>query len=300
MIRNYSKYTVQKTLQVDALCSIHYFEFNDSFKDVMETHEAWEMVYIDRGECEIIADDNVFILKQGEIFFHKPHQSHMLRVIKGICPNVFIITFESSSPSMSYFNDKKLTADILTKQHISAIIHEASGTFDLPFNDPCATRLDLKADSPLWAGDQSILIRLELMLIELARVSFKSIEKRPSKFYTKDIITDEFCLGVIEYLEGRIYDKINMDEMSQMLSFSKSYIYKRFVSSSGYSVVEYFTIMKIAEAKRLIRESRKNFFEISCLLGFSSSHYFSAVFKKHVGMTPSQYKNSCKDNYLKD
>ncbi len=300
MIKNYQKYKVQKTICVDALCSIHYFEFNDSFEDVIETHHAWEMVYIDRGECEVVADDEIFVLKQGEIFFHKPHQSHMLRVIKGICPNVFIITFECDSPAMKYFEDRKLSADVVTKQYISAIIHEASGTFELPFNDPCALSLKLKPAAPIWAGDQSILIRLELMLIELVRKGGEPHRTQSVQLQTKDTVTDEFCLKVIEYLESRLYEKINMDEMSRALSFSKSYIYKRFVTACGYSVLEYFTIMKIAEAKRLIRESRKNFFEISQLLGFSSSHYFSTVFKRYVGMTPSQYKNSCKDNYSSD
>jgi len=297
MIKIYQKYQVQKKIKIDALCSIHYFEFNDSFEDVIETHEAWEMVYIDRGECEIVADDDCFVLKQGEIYFHKPNQRHMLKVIKGICPNVFIITFESSSPAMIHFEDKRLTADITTKQYISAIIHEASNTFDLPFNDPCAIALNIKKDNPLWAGDQSILIRLELMLIELARREERITRGQTPRFYTKDVITDSFCLKVIEYLEDRIYERINMDEMSRALSFSKSYIYKRFVTSCGYSVVDYFTIMKITEAKRLIRETGKNFFEISESLCFSSSHYFSTVFKRYVGMTPSQYKNSCKDNY---
>ena len=288
---------VDKKIKVDSLCSIHYFEFNDSFEDALEIHEAWEMVYMDRGECEIIADNESFILKQGEIFFHKPYQKHMLRVIKGVCPNVFIITFESSSPAMSYFEDRRLTADISTKQYISAIIHEASSTFDLPFNDPCALTLNVKKKRSLWAGDQSILIRLELMLIELARREAEMPQAQAPRLYTKDVITDEFCLKVIEYLEGRIYEKINMEGMSRALSFSKSYIYKRFVTACGYSVIDYFTIMKVSEAKKLIRETKKNFSEISEMLNYSNSHYFSTVFKKYVGMTPSQYKNSCKDNY---
>lgn len=295
MIKNYEKYQVSKAIEIDALCSIHYFEFNDSFEDVLETHDAWEMIYMDRGECEIVADDQTFILKQGEIYFHKPYQKHMLKVIKGICPNVFIITFETSSSGMRYFEDRRLNADIVTKQYISAIIHEASSTFELPFNDPCALSLKRKENNSLWAGDQSILIRLELLLIELARREEPKTQN--ARFYTKDIITDEFCLKVIEYLEKHLYEKINMEDMSRLLSFSRSYIYKRFVTACGYSVVDYFTIMKITEAKKLIRESRKNFFEISEMLNFSSSHYFSTVFKKYVGMTPSQYKNSCKDNY---
>ena len=297
MIRKYQNYKVQKTICVDALCSIHYFEFNDTFQDKLEEHSAWEMVYMDRGECEILAGDRRFELHQGEIYFHKPYEKHMLKVIKGICPNVFIITFESSSPAMSYFDGRKIEADINTKQHISAIIHEASGTFDLPFNDPCANELYVRSGNSLWAGDQSTLLRLELMLIELAR---RTDDKPSGRVYNKEIITDEFCLKVIEYMEQKIYEKINMEDMSRALSFSKSYIYKRFVNSCGCSVVDYFTIMKINEAKRLIRETKKNFFEISETLHFSNSHYFSTVFKRYVGMTPTQYKNSCNDSHAND
>jgi AraC-like DNA-binding protein len=244
------------------------------------------MVYMDRGECEILAGDRCFELHQGEIYFHKPYEKHMLKVIKGICPNVFIITFESSSPAMSYFDGRKIEADINTKQHISAIIHEASGTFDLPFNDPCANELYVRSGNSLWAGDQSTLLRLELMLIELAR---RTDDKPSGRVYNKEIITDEFCLKVIEYMEQKIYEKINMEDMSHALSFSKSYIYKRFVNSCGCSVVDYFTIMKINEAKRLIRETKKNFFEISETLHFSNSHYFSTVFKKETGKTFISY-----------
>ncbi len=296
---NYHRYRVRKTIQVDALCSIHYFEFNDRFKDSLEAHGAWEMVYIDRGECEIVADEESFVLHQGEIYFHKPYEKHMLKVIPGICPNVFVLSFECNSPAMSYFENRKLEADIGTKQHISAIIHEASGTFDLPFNDPCANALYVREDHSLWAGDQSMLIRLELMLIELARRG-EAPPPRQVHLYTKDIITDPFCLRAIEYMEDRLYEQVSMDDMSRALSFSKSYIYKRFVAASGYSVSDYFTIMKISEAKRLIRETKKNFFEISQLLGFSSSHYFSTVFKRYAGMTPSEYKNSCKNPYAPD
>ena len=48
------------------------------------------------------------------------------------------------------------------------------------------------------------------------------------------------------------------------------------------------------EAKRLIRETKLSFFEISERLMLSNSHYFSTLFKTYVGMTPSQYKKSCK------
>jgi YesN/AraC family two-component response regulator len=47
--------------------------------------------------------------------------------------------------------------------------------------------------------------------------------------------------------------------------------------------------LKIKEAKRLIREGQMNFTEISEFLGFSSIHYFSKLFKKPTGKSPSEY-----------
>ena len=97
-------------------------------------------------------------------------------------------------------------------------------------------------------------------------------------------------------MEERLYGKFTMDELSRELSFGKTYISKYFVKTCGYSIIDYFNMMKINEAKRLIRESGHNFYEISEMLMFSNSHYFSTIFRKHTGMTPTQYKQSCKIN----
>ena len=290
---NYPKYEITKSIEISSITSIHYFEFDDSFVDVLESHEPWELVYVDRGECDIIADGEVISLKQGDMYFHKPYENHMIKTVRGIAPNVFIIVFSSSSPAMRYFENKKLEASMATKQYIAAIIHEASSTFDLPFNNPQMQKLKLKAENSLWGGEQSILIRLELMLIEIIRDNsyYKHSHKR---FFPKDIIEDEFALKVIDFMEKRLYGKFTMDEISRELSFGKTYISKYFTKACGYSIIDYFNMMKINEAKRLIRESRYNFFEISEKLMFANSHYFSTLFKKHTGMTPTQYKNSCK------
>ncbi len=295
MSYDYHHQRIVKDIQIDAITSIHYFEFDDSFEDVSEAHEPWELVYVDRGVCGIVADGRDFLLNQGEMYFHKPNETHMLKTVKGIPPNIFIITFLSSSPAMRYFEEKKLSASMSAKQHISAILHEASGTFDFPLNNPKMQLLAPKREGALWGGEQSILIRLELMLIEIIRQN-RYYAAKPKVFFSKEIVTDEFALSVIAFLEEHLYGRFTMDELSRAFSFSKTYLSKYFLKVCGYSVGEYFTMMKISEAKRLIRESNHNFYEISEMLMFSNSHYFSNVFKKYTGMTPTQYKKSCKIN----
>ena len=288
-------YEVKKSIVIDSLSSIHYFEFDDSFIDNAESHEPWEMVYVDRGRCNIVAGNETIPLNQGEMYFHKPYERHMLKTIKGIAPNIFIITFSSFSPAMRYFENRKISASMETKQHIAAIIHEASSTFDLPFNNPKMQGLKLREEGALWAGQQTVLLRLELMLIEIVRSNhyYTASSKR---FSPKDTIDDEFVLKIIAYMEKHLYGKFTMDDLSRELSFGKTYISRCFTKACGSSIIDYFATMKINEAKRLIRETKYNFFEISEMLMFSNSHYFSTIFKKHTGMTPSQYKKSCRQS----
>ena len=289
------KFKVNKSIDIDSITSIHYFEFGDDFVDTLEAHEPWELVYVDRGECDIVAGENVFLLKQGEMYFHKPHENHMLKPIRGIAPNIFIATFSSSSAAMSYFRDRKIKASMSTKQYISAIIHEASTTFDLPFNTPDMHGLKLKESGSLWAGPQSVLLRLELMLIEIVRENNYYVNQ-PKMFFPKEIIDDELALKIISYMEDNLYGKMTVSDLCKAMSFGKTYISNYFNEVSGYSIINYYTMMKINEAKRLIRETQYNFFEISEMLMFSNSHYFSTTFKKYTGMTPSQYKKSCKNS----
>ncbi len=282
-----------ESLVIDAITSIHYFEFDDSFEDSLETHRQWELVYVDRGECVVISDGERINLGQGEMYFHKPYEPHMLELIKGNAPNVFIITFLSSSSAMRYFEERKITATMSTKQNISAILHEASATYDMTINNPKIEIMRSKEIDCLWGGEQTIRMRLELMLISLIRRNgYYASERR--FFNHEGTVTDKLALRVIEFMEERLYGRFTIDELSREFSFSKTHLSQTFAKATGYSIIEYFNIMKVAEAKRLIRETEFNFSEISEKLLFSNSHYFSSTFRKYTGMTPSSYKRSCR------
>lgn len=280
---------IEKSVNVNFISSLYYFEFDDRFEDKFESHPNWELVYVDRGQCNVVADENCFVLQQGEMYFHKPYEKHMLRLEKNSLTNVFIITFHSTSEMLKCLEDRKLQASMNTKQALVAIIHEAS----LCFGDLTVHSKSIDYESKVLAGEQSILLRFELMLLEIIR-EITAESPRKKLYFSKKVIDDDFCIKIIDYMEEKLYGRLNLDELSNKLSFSKSYISKHFQKVCGYSVIEYFNMMKIEESKRLIRCTKQNFFEISESLMFSNSHYFSSTFKKYVGMTPTQYKRSCK------
>ena len=290
---NMGRRLIDKPIHLEALDTLLYFEFNDSFQDRPESHPAWEMIYADRGSCTVVADEQSFTLEQGELYFHQPFERHLLQIPKGEFPNIFICSFHCSSPAMQHLARTKLRVSLSVKQQISAIISEATQTFELSDRNLVIQGILFKGEDKLWAGEQSIFLRMELMLIDLLREhAFQS--ERKSRFLTKELASDPLCCRVIEFLEEHIYEKPDMDELCRRLSFSRSYISKRFSRICGIPLSRYFNQMKIEEAKRLIRETRLSFFEISERLMLSNSHYFSTLFQQFVGMTPTQYKQSCK------
>ena len=286
------KSVVDKFIHVESVDTLLYFEFNDRFKDKLEEHSAWEMIYADKGHCTIVADDSSFTLEQGEMYFHKPFEKDMLKINKNDYPNIIVSSFQCSSPAMQFFENRKLSASLQTKQYIATMIHEASLTFERSSTVKINGSTQ-KPQKPLWAGEQTVLLRFELMLIDLIRENAPA-EDQKRLFVSKELTDDPLCTEIIEFLEENIYDRLDMDKLCEKVNFSASYVSRYFKKKCGYSINQYFTKMKIDEAKRLIRQTHLSFFEISERLMLTNSHYYSTLFKNHVGMTPTQYKNSCK------
>ena len=290
-----SIYKPQKSIDVSAIFAIAYIDTDFSFAEEEINPDNWVMLYIDKGEFTLVTEKEPLVLHQGELYLHRSTSDALLHLNQKSTETAgaLMISFKCPSSAMHFFNGKKLHVNLATQLHISAILYEILYTRYLPFNSPALIGINQHADKPLWAGDQTVLMRLELMLIDIIRADSTFKKTQTSIVKTEDIISDDLCLKVIEYMQLHINEKLSMEALSRSLSFSKSYISRRFASTYGCSIIDYFNQMKLNEAKRLIRDTNKNFFEISDMLMFSNSHYFSTLFKKHTGLTPTQYKRVC-------
>ena len=99
---NFTRQSFEKVINVEKIITIFYMELSKSFAYDGERHDFWEMVYIDKGEMICTADKNRFVLKSGEMTFHKPNEFHNLSGNNTVAPNVSIITFECHSRAMRY------------------------------------------------------------------------------------------------------------------------------------------------------------------------------------------------------
>ena len=101
----------------------------------------------------------------------------------------------------------------------------------------------------------------------------------------------EFIWKVRKYLEESYYRPITGIDISRQFGFVPSYISRVFRQNFGYSPAHYITMLRIEEAKRLLREQPGLLIkEIALRVGFKDQHHFSKSFKKEVGEWPTEYK----------
>lgn len=283
---NYIKNKVANAIVISKIVSIHYFEFDRAFAFEGESHNFWEMVYVDSGEVEIYADDKAYHLRQGDVIFHKPNEFHSIKS-HNESSNVFVISFVTSSKAMGFFRDRQMIVPIKQRRSISEIVKEYSETY-YPMQ-PEDMELILKENPPI-GGQQMIRTHLEQLLIMLIRseTDARKMQSLPSKESVESYIVSQ----ILEMIDENIYAKLSVENICQSMSYSRSYISKVFKNATGYSPLEYILKKKIREAKKLIRDDRYSFTQISDILAFDNPHYFSTVFKRVTNMSPSEYKNS--------
>jgi len=94
---------------------------------------------------------------------------------------------------------------------------------------------------------------------------------------------------IIEYMRQNINRKITLEELSGRIGLSTFYLSRAFKEATGYPIIMYFNKMKIEKAKELLIEDNKKVKEVAFELGYTNEFYFSRIFKRIEGLSPSEF-----------
>ncbi len=93
-----------------------------------------------------------------------------------------------------------------------------------------------------------------------------------------------------EYMKNNFTEKLTIDDISQAVYLSPCYLSKIFKQELGCTIMEFLTKIRIEEAKKLLKNPKYNIMQVANEIGFEDPSYFTKVFKRSEGVTPSQYK----------
>ena len=278
--------------RIETIVTIFYMELSKDFAYDGEKHNFWEMVYIDKGEMICAADKNQFTLKSGEVTFHKPNEYHNLSGNRDVAPNVSIITFECDSPAMRDFEGKIIRLNAEEKALLSMLFDEGLSGFRLtdPEN-PLLQRLDVLPDAP-FGNMQMTKNLLEIFLIKLHRHKDTLTKQSRLNVHINGIDVPMEVKEILDVLQEHLYDRLTLADIAKAVGKSETAVKNLFALYKTGGIIRYYNSLKIKEAKKLIREGRRNLAQIAELLQFDSPQYFSRCFKQFTHMTPSEYRRS--------
>lgn len=98
--------------------------------------------------------------------------------------------------------------------------------------------------------------------------------------------------GAIRYMDENFHKNISLDDVAKEMNMSYHYFSKFFKDSTGKNFVDYLTELRIEKAKEILKEASINVKEVCDKVGYSDPNYFSKIFKKVTGMTPTEYRNN--------
>jgi len=101
-------------------------------------------------------------------------------------------------------------------------------------------------------------------------------------------------LDAIKEIENNYESEITLFSLSKHLKISPSYLSRLFKNEVGIGAHEYLTQYRILMASQLLKDNSVT--EVGYMCGFNDTSHFISVFKKRIGITPKEYKNTLNDN----
>ena len=97
---------------------------------------------------------------------------------------------------------------------------------------------------------------------------------------------------IATYIEENYFLSISGADIEKEFYLNFDYANRVFKNVMGVSIIKYRNEVRLANAKAMILATDKPLSKIAADTGFENAHYFSRIFKKEVGVTPSEYKNT--------
>ncbi len=288
---HYQPYVPQNIVSIDALYSLHYFNFERNYVFPGESHDFWELVYADIGGATIGEDGHSFSLLPGECILHAPNAFHTIHANLAPKCSLFVISFASNSSALNLIPQGVHTLNTKEKRIIRQILLEGDALCGPVLDISDLEKMTLSENPPTGAG-QVIVNNLELLLIQLLRAENQS----PRRSAVTDGQGIQTMVDTVEaFMREHPDGSIHMEDICRHIGVGATTVKRLFRQCRESGVMERYQRIRLEEACRRLRTGSVNVSEVAYELGYSSLPAFSRQFHNMLGMTPREYMQTVDD-----
>ncbi|MDA3924178.1 MAG: AraC family transcriptional regulator [Kiritimatiellae bacterium] len=249
------------------------------------THDFFELLFVIEGETSYeFRKFHPLNIPGGSFLIIPPGINH--RGLNNIRTpaTLFGVTYKPHADNASQLTP--LTSADLTE--IQRLLQESALTVRScsPELRRCVARLSQLVGRHAGQKDLDDMIKAKLR----AAVCTVIIEAAVNLSSTPQPDHNAIVTAATEYLEAHCHEPLQISDLVHHIGFSRARIFEIFKAGTGMTPNDYLLRCRIRKARELLSDPARPIIEIGLNCGFSSSQYFSQVFKKYTGMTPSRYR----------
>lgn len=275
-------------MPLNSLISFGHFRIADL---ALHRNQGMELTYLSRGRMEWVVDDHIEVVKQGDIFFTLPWQVHGSPVMQQPENDAFHLLF-------------RLPGQLRKPQNTFAFPP------DLGFSAEEATLLSrsfCQSARHSWPAGQRIRNAFPWMIEALESASkldhvkgwsllrFILIElhglMQHQQSNDENVLESERRVAAfLESLRSQCGAEWTLDAMANACGVQRTRFANLVRKQTGFSPMAYLMRLRVDQARVLLRNPDLGITEIAMTCGFSSSQYFANVFRKCMGLSPTEYR----------
>lgn len=258
------------------------------------TTNEYVLYFIKSGELHLTENGTHYILKKGDILILEPNLEHA-GTKKHVC-DYYYIHFEHPDINFVQVEDMLTMARRFILEEETQQAEGGSSSCHFPKHYVLSKKvlsLSFQAMNEMlqlyrrkYFNRGLTALKFMEWLIEVSREHFIAALQEHEGSSTKPLIKVHTLL---EYIHEHYTDKITGSGIAQEFDCNYDYMNRIFTKLTGESIMRYVNRVRINHAKELIEATHLPFGEIGYLTGLDDPFYFSKVFKKYVGVTPSEY-----------
>ena len=230
----------------------------------------FHILYVSHGQIKAYYEGNTYILNKGDLILYMPGQKQMYEFCVADSPESYWIHFTGVGAE-----------ELLNRSNLynGGIYHVGSSEFHRLFK-AMVREYYLKKVNYIPVCE-SMLYRLVALIPRLSQHSIDEKEVKYKKIYE-----------VMEYMHNNYSINSTVTDYAGMCGLSPDRFAHLFREVTDVSPHRYITNIRIERARYLLKNTNLNVCEIALSVGMSDPLYFSRIFKKYTGISPSEYKKS--------
>lgn len=244
-----------------------------------------EIIYCVKGEQTYEVNNQLFHIKGGDVFITFPGESHSSAGQPEDKGELYWLIIDVSQPKEQFLHFDREETTTFYQSLLGIAQRHFQGLPSMKKQIEMIMKIHtLKKLNPM----QSIEVKhlLTGFLLEVISAS----NSKPS------ITNNNSLESIKKFIDDHIRENYSIEQMADFLCLSESRFKSWFKQQAGIPPQEYVLRKKIQYAKGLLEKEDYNVSKIAYELGFSSSQYFSNVFKKFTGFKPTEFKLSLKNS----